>query len=316
MRIILLSFVAFMFSVSLFSQEKINKSSWSLYEETNGAYYFASEYKTLSATHFSGINKAFSAAKIITSINADYSYFFNDLTSFVFHSAFELSPVSIRPELSFSFTPVPFLKFCIGGTTGTGWNMFGFDGLSRFNWASGNYENLNAFKNWYYKYWAEATCMFDTGVFIPGDWSHVVLMYSYKSYYEAITGVADGDLWEWQTSKNHVNGLCYYMSAVIAYMMPLKVNLIGVMAGFDGHYNASDYAEIADSYDGDFMHVNISPLMNVKFSEKDSLTVLAYFESRRAFSEEHDETKEEVSLNCIGREWYFDCFAFSWTHNF
>ncbi|MCR5288463.1 MAG: hypothetical protein K6E51_00565 [Treponema sp.] len=51
-------------------------------------------------------------------------------------------------------------------------------------------------------------------------------------------------------------------------------------------------------------------------NDKDSLTTLIDFSSRRSFEVDHDKTEEEPYLKCTGREWYFKRIAVSWTHIF
>jgi hypothetical protein len=71
-----------------------------------------------------------------------------------------------------------------------------------------------------------------------------------------------------------------------------------------------------NDYKGDFKTASISPFAQIKFNEKNSLTILASVSSRRAFKEEHDETTVEPYLNYTGYEWYFRRIALSYTHRF
>ena len=228
----------------------------------------------------------------------------------------ELSPVSIAPETKISFTPLPFLVFETGAKVGTGWNLGGLQGMAVYNDIDG-YTNLKPFQNWYTKFYAQGTFQFDTGAIIKGDWSHVQIMYSYQAYYSALSGVKNGDIWEWQCSGNKANGWQNYQNIVLAYQMPLKLSRVGVLTEIEGHYKDDDYNKDAyAAYKGSFKSISISPLMQFTFSDTQSLAVLCGFSSRRSFAQEHNNSKVEPNLTYSGREWYFNRIALSWTMKF
>ena len=77
-----------------------------------------------------------------------------------------------------------------------------------------------------------------------------------------------------------------------------------------------DYGKIANTYDGDFSAISISPFVRVQFTKKDRLDALFRISSRRSFLENHDDEKIEPTLTKSGREWFFDQFAFSFSHQF
>ena len=177
-----------------------------------------------------------------------------------------------------------------------------------------HYASITPFTAWYYHLWAQGTFQFDTGALIPGDWTHVVMMASYKAEYAGLSDRGSQDLWLWQTSGNQVNGWKYYSNAILAYQMPLMLKRAGVMAEVQGYYSSNAYEN--PSYDGDFMRIDISPLLQFQFGEKDSLAVLFNFARRRGYSSEYSEGWEETFLTTISSEWYFNRIALSWTHNF
>ena len=225
----------------------------------------------------------------------------------------ELSPVSIAPETKISFTPLPFIVFETGAKVGTGWNLAGLQGMALYNGVDG-YDDLTPFKNWFTKFYAQGTFQFDTGAIIAGDWTHVQVMYTYQAYYAALSGVANGEIWEWQCSGNKANGWQNYQNIVLAYQMPLVLSRIGVLTEIEGHYKNEDYNYAA--YNGSFKSISISPLMQFTFGENQSLAVLFGFSSRRSFVEAHDNSKIEPNLTYAGREWYFNRIAFSWSLSF
>ena len=228
----------------------------------------------------------------------------------------ELSPVSIAPETKISFTPLPFLVFETGAKLGTGWNLGGLQGMALYNGTDG-YDNLKPFQNWFTKFYAQGTFQFDTGAIIAGDWTHVQVMYTYQAYYSALSGVANGAVWEWQCSGNKANGWQNYQNIVLAYQMPLTLSRIGVLTEIEGHYKNEDYDTTAyPDYNGSFKSISISPLMQFTFGEKQSLAVLFGFSSRRSYTQSHTDSKVEPNLTYAGREWYFNRIALSWSMSF
>ena len=228
--------------------------------------------------------------------------------------SFELTPVSIKPGFEVSFTPLPFLVFATGVETGTGWSMLGFKGMGSYNASTGSYDNFTPFTHWYYNFYAQGTFQFDTGALIPGDWTHVVMMATYQLNYKGMSGMDAGQVWLWQNSGNKVNGLGYYASIILAYQMPLPLYRVGVWAEFEGHYS-DDYAASYKDYDGKFMDISISPLLQFQFTPNDTLATVFGFSSRRIY-ESYDSSVSECSLKTVGREWYFKRIALSYSHSF
>lgn len=273
--------------------------------------------------HFASVAGPFNGAKVATIFNAIYtlptplgSHWLLKDADVEFTVGLELSPLSIRPLVKAEFTPVPFLVFGAGGTIGTGWNPLGFDGMSIYNPVKAKYESLTPFKHYYYDFWASATFQFDTGALIPGDWSHVVMQASYQWIYKGITGVDDGDIWEWQVIPGEANGWQYYVTAVLGYQMPLVLDMIGFMAEFYGHYDRSDYAKMYRGFDGEFMWIDLSVLLEFAFNEKNTLKTLFTFEGDRSFSVKHENSDQEPLLKRTGREWSFYRIALVWDHKF
>lgn len=229
----------------------------------------------------------------------------------------ELTPVTIKPMLDITFTPLPFIVFSAGVQAGTGWNLAGLQGMALYNDAENKYDDIVPFKGWFYKAYAQGVFQFDLGAVIPGDWTHVLMMYTYQTYYHGLSGVPNGDIWMWQCSGKKANGLQNYQSLILAYGLPNDViKRVGVMGELDGFYSSSAYkAEYAD-FNGAFKSLSISPLAQFQFGEKDSLNAAIGFSSRRSFKEEHDNGNIEPKLTFSGYEWYFYRVAFSYTHKF
>ena len=360
-RKIFLSLSAVVFvSSAVFSQEaeesknqKKNADIWKFYEQTAAAYYFKSDYVS-GGDHFAPITGLFNSFEFKTTFNAECKipaplgkHFLLKDSNVRIKTAFELCPVTVRPLVSVSFTPLPFFVFSTGASIGTGWSALGFKGLSIFdedtfysnkirNLVSDlfsnpiaflprykkeykdfiEYENLTPFGNYYYDFWFSGLFQFDTGAIFPGDWTHAVMQASYTVSYVGVTGVDDGKIWLWQLVGNNCNGWRYTANFVLGYQMPLPLSMIAVNTDVYALFNSDDYGIYSSSYNGDFTNVTISPMLKFDFSKKDSLFVLFEFKKRRSFEEEHSESKEEIFLTYSGAEWFFNRIAFSWTHIF
>ena len=335
-RKIVLSLSAVVFvSSAAFSQEaeeaksqKKNTFIWKFYEQTAAAYYFKSDYVS-GGDHFAPITGLFNSFEFKTTFNAECKipaplgkHFLLKDSNVRIKTAFELCPVTVRPLVSVSFTPLPFFVFSTGASIGTGWSALGFKGLCKLDEngkiikKSIEYENLTPFGNYYYDFWFSGLFQFDTGAIFPGDWTHAVMQASYTVSYVGVIGVDDGKIWLWQLVGNNCNGWRYTANFVLGYQMPLPLSMIAVNTDVYALFNSDDYGIYSSSYNGDFTNVTISPMLKFDFSKKDSLFVLFEFKKRRSFEEEHSDSKEEIFLTYSGAEWFFNRIAFSWTHVF
>ncbi len=227
----------------------------------------------------------------------------------------EISPVSIAPSVTIAFTPLPFIVLQAGFKAGTGWdigNVFS-GGMSIYNAAENKYEAAGAFENLFAKYWVQGTFQFDTGAIFKGDWTHLQLMYSYQTYFEGMTGAASQDLWAWQCTSNKVNGLKEYQQLILAYAMPLKLSRVGFIFESDRYYSDNVYSNAA--YMASMADYNLSAMAQLSLSQKDTLTILANFASRRTY-ETYDASLPESMLTTSGMEWYFKRLALSYSHKF
>lgn len=230
--------------------------------------------------------------------------------------AVEFTAVSLKGIFSTTFQPVPFLEFQAGASIGTGWNFGSVNAFQSYNENTNKYENLTPFKNYYYELWGKGTFMFDTGALIPGDWTHVVMLAEYKLMYSGMTGLQKNQPFNWLTAPGQMNGLQYDTQFILAYQMPLVVYRAGSMFEFYGHYNGNDYGKYNESFNGEFTTAKISPFVQFKFNEKNTVTFLTEFSTRRSFAEDHNSILEEMPLHHSGNEWFINFFGVSWTYNF
>lgn len=310
----------------LCAQEARNEktSPLSVYLTTDLLYYPESKTQSgSSGMHFAGLTGAYSGFECRSQLFVDYliktplgdPWLLKD-ANVVLTGAFELTPLSVRPQLALGFQPFPFLVFKGGGSIGFGWNMLGFEGLCALDEKSRKYEVLSTFSHPFYEVWAQGTFMFDTGALIPGDWNHLIMLASYKTFYSGIAGLGRHTPYGWQGDKNRVEGLQYEFCGILAYQMPLVFYRAGFMYTAYGHFDGGDYGDFDASYDGAFTQHSLSGLCQFKFAEKDELTCIAQFTTRRSFDKELDEAEDALFAQKVGTEWFFQRLIFSWSHKF
>lgn len=274
-------------------------------------------------THFSNISGPIDTAAIRITGQANYviptplgEHWLLSDSHVTLQTNFQAVPVTMRSINKVIFTPFPFLEFEAGTSLGTGWNMGNIKGFTALNEETHLYENLTTFKNYYYDFWFMGTFQFDTGALIPGDWTHVVMLAQYQVIYKGITGLEDTGIYNWQTVPGQVKGLQYYAQFIIAYQMPLILYRAGIINEFTAHYDGSDYGVFNENYDGDFTTILISPFLQFKLKNEDTVSITLQFSNRRSFAEEHKKLTEEMYLTKIGDEWFINMIAASWTHYF
>ena len=288
---------------------------------TDFAYYPESAY-VAGGDHFAPITGPFSGIEARVTGWADYEiatplgqHWLVKDANVKFSGGIELSPVTVISMLQCNFTPLPFLVFGAGASFGAGWNIGPFGGLRILDQEKVEYKDYNTFKNNFYDFWLQGTFQFDTGAIWKGDWTHVVMVASYKAFYEGLTFTSNDEIWQWRTTMNKANGWQWAAEGILAYQMPLVLKRAGLIADFTGHYDSADYANFPE-WGGDFTTIDIMPFTQFQFGKKDSLLALLYFRARHSFVQEHEEEIEEPFLTHSGNEWFFRRIALSWTHSF
>ena len=311
----------------LFAEETAEKktqahSPWEFSATTSAAYYPEVEHER-GSTHFTGISGPYDGIEAVTEFDAAYTLPFlrgdDELTAdnhLAFKLGLELTPVTVAPVASVTFSPIAFLEFAIGGTAGTGWNAFDlFQGMAAYSETKPEYKDMTPFAHWYLYGWGSACLMFDLAALWEGDWHHVVATVTYKAGYQKLTGT-DSDVWLWQASDGLASGWVYEQEYFVGYQMPLKLSMIGVGTTLSGHYKSSDFGDYSSRYKGDFMTIDIWPMAEITLGKKDKLFVLFDFQSRRSFREKYKDAEYEPLMTYSGREWIFYTLGFQWKHLF
>ena len=310
-------------STAIFAENNSPATSPLEYSLTTSAAYYPEVEHDRGSTHISGISGPYDGIEAVTEFDAIYTLPFlkgdDELTAdnhLAFKLGLELSPITVAPVASVTFSPIAFLEFAIGGTAGSGWNAFDlFQGMAAYNATEPEYKDMTPFAHWYLYGWGSACLMFDLAALWEGDWHHVVATATYKAGYQKLTGT-DSDVWLWQASDGLASGWVYEQEYFVGYQMPLKLSMIGVGTTLSGHYESSDFGDYSSSYKGDFMTIDIWPMAEITFSKKDKLYVLFDFESRRSFREKYKGEEYEPLMTYSGREWIFYTLGIQWKHLF
>ena len=291
---------------------------------TSAAYYPEADHKT-GSSHFSGVSGPYDGIEAVTEFDAIYTLPFlkgdDELTAdnhLAFKLGLELSPITVAPVASVTFSPIAFLEFAVGGTAGTGWSIADdLQGTAKLeNSKSGpEYKDLTPFANWYLYGWVSGCFMFDLAALWEGDWHHVVATATYKAGYQKMTGT-DSKVWGWQATYGMADGWVYEQEYFVGYQMPLKLSMIGVGTTLTGHYQSSDYGKFSNNYDGDYMTIDIWPMAEITLNKTNQLYAIVDFTARRSFREEYKDDAHEPFMTKTGREWILYTIALQWKHLF
>ena len=323
-KIILLIILSFA-CVSFFAQVNDNKTDTSFAIGADFAYYPKSD-KIPGSSHFAPISGPFSGLEFRVVPSYTYTIFTpfssNSLVSgnnLKIKTALEVSPVSLSPSISVSFTPVAFLVFSSGAKIGSGWTFapMNVNGMASYDPLSHSYEALSPFSSMNYSLWFEGLFQFDLAAVMPGDWNHVVFAASYKPFYEGITkGGENGNPWLWQGAGENANAWQYYSNIILAYQMPLVVQTVGVQTELESFYNTDCFASQYASWNPTFTTISINPLVNLQFSKNQNLIIQLGFSSRRSFTESSSSAENDLEKVYESREWYFKRLALSYSFSF
>ena len=288
---------------------------------TDFAYYPKSDpVGTTKDFNFAPINGPYSALEFRTTLNGSHVIpipgdgILTSGNNIKLNGSFELSPVSIKPGFSVTYTPLALLNVQAGANILTGWFLPGLNVQGVGLWDGTKYvsKDLNAVVH---EVWAQATLQFDLAAVMPGDWNHVVTLNTFKLSHTGLSGkeAANGTAWLLQGSGEKVNGFKYNANFTFGYQMPLLLNMVGAQVILNG-YLGDAYKEYK-ALDG-FMTTNICPTMIFKFNDQHNLALQFQFTTRPSYAVA---TKGSERLNNtlpVGSEMFFDRIALSYTVSF
>jgi len=222
-----------------------------------------------------------------------------------------VSPVTLALENRLTLIPVPFMKLQVGAHMGTGWTL-GITGLGLHSDGSGDTDQ-DSFAGMVLKSWFQGTLQMDTAVFWPGDWHHIVFSSSHKLVYQFYSAAGKGDAWQYMLDKGeNFNGWVYEGSHVIAYQMPQKFYLAGIM--LETSQNRGYIKDLSPYKEGgwgsDFTFITAGPLAGLKINDKNTLLFLLQLKNERLYTRESLFYNYFQNRSSTGESyWYFDRLA-------
>ncbi|MFW5696052.1 MAG: hypothetical protein ACOCYB_12850 [Alkalispirochaeta sp.] len=222
-----------------------------------------------------------------------------------------VSPISVTQEVRAVLTPIAFLQFTAGGLVGTGWNLQIFDGLGEVDLSDGSVDD-GSFEGAVLRGFLGGTFQFDFAAIFPGEWNHVVTVFSPQWTYSALTGAEADVAWSFEADDGtNYRGWEYKTTAVLGYQPPWEaVSIVGVL--YEGERligNAVDRARAAapEDFDPGFRTDRLALLANFALGEerRHSLTVLPQFQRNRLPSEETIYNEGVQRRETVGSYWDF-----------
>ena len=302
------------------------ENAFNFYSVTDFGYYPKSDVVS-GGTHFAPLAGPYDGVELQETLKAVYTIptpgnnFLTEGNRIALEGALSITPISLTPKLSLSYTPVAFLNLSAGAEIGTGWEFLGIKSMSCYDPEEAEYKQQDAFGTYFYKLWACPTIMFDLAAVWPGEWHHVVAVASWEFNYSALAGADDDDdIFQWQTTPGKKAGAGLSQNYILGYQMPYKLNLVGLKFNVDGYIN-SNIDNQYRKYKIDYKTYSLAGVFSIQFTEKDSLFGLIEFRTKRSyeeFSKYHDSGKKEYEplMDYSGHEWYFQRIGFSYTHKF
>ena len=226
----------------------------------------------------------------------------------------EMTPLSIEGSAFTTLTPVAFLNFQAGGSVGTGWSLLGMTGLGINPNSNTLLIDDTPFGGALLRGWLAGTFQFDLAAVLPGDWNHVVVVATAKFEYRDNTAADKSDAWVWQADSGmNYDGWRYLGTYVLGYQMPKKVDFIGIMVDTEQYLgDVRDYGTMATGWGSDFVTLIISPIVNISFDERNSLSIIAQIKSTQDWSDLTTLNRFFGTRRYDGRQFYLYRIAFSY----
>ncbi len=198
-----------------------------------------------------------------------------------------LSPIAVTGSVDAVLTPIAIAEVSLGGGAGTGWDLT--SNLQGVRLQSGTDFVSDKLGGAYYFGRAGAALQFDTGSVLSGDWSSILVRTSHELNYSGYSNADAGQVWEYETGGGMVNGFNYKGEYVLAYQMPIMVNLVGVqLESFV--YNAFD------SGHSDFLF-DVSGLVNIEVAKNTSVLAVVQFSN---YQKDKDYLNKLVLRDAVG----------------
>jgi hypothetical protein len=180
-----------------------------------------------------------------------------------------LSPVGASGFVDLILTPIAVAEISAGGGAGVGWDfpLLGIEGIRIGSIGSGL--TSDQFNGAFYTGRAGLALQFDTGAILSGEWSSVLMRTYHELNYAGYSNANSSQWWEFETGGAMVNGFNYKGEYILAYQMPLVVNLVGAQVE-TYVYNTLDSGRSP-------LFIDVSGLANFTLTDQISLLAVLQF---------------------------------------
>ena len=195
----------------------------------------------------------------------------------------ELTPVSMKGTLDAVWTPIAFVELVGGASVGSGWNVLGLNGL-RMNERSGLHDNELSGGPFLGAVWSVkggAALQGDFAAIRDGPWNHVIFRTYHAGMYRALSSASADESWLFEADRGESrNGWNYYGNYLLAYRMPVKLNLVGILVEEDLYLFDTEGREF---WGDDVSRWTLSLMGSYAFTERLSLMGLVQARTVRNF---------------------------------
>jgi len=201
------------------------------------------------------------------------------------------SPIAVTATVDGVLTPIAIAEISLGGGAGTGWDLslMNLEGLRLSSGGLGAPLSGDQLGGVYYLGRAGVALQFDTGAVLSGDWSSVLVRTYHELNYQGYSNADPDQAWEYETGGAQVNGFNYKGEYILAYQMPLRVNLVGVQ--LETYLNNA-----FDDNRSPFLY-DVSALVNVDLVDHVTLLVVGQFSN---YQKKDKSTSEMVLRDKVG----------------
>ncbi|WP_024653859.1 hypothetical protein [Borrelia persica] len=231
-------------------------------------------------------------------------------------ACFGLAPVIALLQGKVSFTPIAFVNLYTGIEFGMGWQGFGFKGVG-VHLGNGEYSTSPEF---YSEIMMGGRLQFDLNAILDGEWTHIITVAGNNFTYRNNPHAHSNQLWKYKADEGkNVNGLITSPYALLAYKMPIPLNLIGFL--YEGQTYIGNARGISTTknkgWGSDFFYHNLSFVAKIQIIENLTLDMLLKFSTAPVYTANTiglaDITKRIITNNSYI---YYDSIGFSLTYKF
>lgn len=197
-----------------------------------------------------------------------------------------LSPVGASGFVDLVLTPIAVAEISAGGGAGVGWDfpLLGIEGI-RVGDNIGSDLTSDKLGGAYYTGRVGLAFQFDTGAVLSGEWSSILMRTYHELNYAGYSNVTGSKAWEFETGGAMVNGFNYKGEYILAYQMPLVVNLVGAQVE-TYVYNTFDSGRSP-------FFIDISGLANFTVTDQISLLAVLQFTNYDKVNKSTSELKKQ-----------------------